>query len=100
MPFEFPVQLYQGLTIFLLVAIGWKGGEELAALSGGELRQALGFMVVGFITNFIIGVVAYNVLRKVDQAPANRRRHGGRLLRFRFSGHVCHLRRRPCHGGD
>ena len=63
-PFEFPVQLYQGLTIFLLVAIGWKGGEELARLSGGELRQALGFMVLGFITNFIIGVVAYQVLRK------------------------------------
>jgi hypothetical protein len=63
-PFEFPVQLYQGLTIFLLVAIGWKGGEELASLSGGELRQALGFMVLGFITNFIIGILAYQVLRK------------------------------------
>jgi len=63
-PFEFPVQLYQGLTIFLLVAIGWKGGEELASLSGAELRQALGFMVLGFITNFIIGIVAYQVLRK------------------------------------
>ncbi len=66
-PFDFPVQLYQGLTIFLLVSIGWKGGEELAEFSAGELKQALGFMVVGFITNFIIGVVAYNVLRKVTR---------------------------------
>ena len=73
-PFEFPHQIYQGLTIFLLVAIGWKGGEELASLSGGELKQALGFMVVGFITNFIIGIIAYAILRggtklrKIDAA--------------------------------
>ncbi len=66
-PFEFPLQIYQGLTIFLLVSIGWKGGEELASLSQGELKQALGFMVVGFITNFIIGVVAYNILRRVTR---------------------------------
>ncbi len=73
-PFEFPVQLYQGLTIFLLVAIGWHGGEELASLSAGELKQALGFMIVGFITNFIIGIIAYAALRgatklrKIDAA--------------------------------
>jgi uncharacterized protein len=66
-PFDFPVQLYQGLTIFLLVSIGWKGGEELASLGAGELKQALGFMLVGFITNFIIGVVAYNVLRRATK---------------------------------
>ncbi|HEY1783908.1 MAG TPA: sodium-dependent bicarbonate transport family permease, partial [Pirellulales bacterium] len=73
-PFEFPYQVYQGLTIFLLVSIGWKGGEELASLKPEELKQALGFMLVGFITNFIIGVVAYGVLRggtklrKIDAA--------------------------------
>ena len=63
-PFEFPHAVYQGLTIYLLVAIGWKGGEELASLTGGEVTQALGFMVVGFITNFFIGVLAYQFLRK------------------------------------
>lgn len=63
-PFEFPIQLYQGLTIFLLVSIGWKGGEELASLDAAELKQALGFMLVGFVTNFIIGCVAYQVLRR------------------------------------
>src|SRR3569623_78914 len=62
-PFEFPHVIYQGLTIYLLVAIGWHGGEELAALSGGELRQALGFMVIGFVVNFIIGIIAYLILR-------------------------------------
>lgn len=73
--FEFPHIIYQGLTIYLLVAIGWHGGEELAELSGGMLRQALMFIVVGFTTNFFIGIVAYFVLRgfipkmrKVDSA--------------------------------
>ena len=28
--FEFPYVIYQGLTIYLLIAIGWHGGEELA----------------------------------------------------------------------
>lgn len=73
--FEFPHVIYQGLTIYLLVAIGWHGGEELAELSGDMLQQALMFMVVGFTTNFFIGIVAYMVLRgfiprmrKVDSA--------------------------------
>ena len=73
--FEFPHVIYQGLTIYLLVAIGWHGGEELAELSGDMLRQALMFIVVGFTTNFFIGIVAYMILRgfiprmrKVDSA--------------------------------
>ena len=73
-PFEFPKQIYQGLTMYLLVAIGWHGGEELARLSSAELSQAGGFMLIGFATNFVIGIVAYFVLRtttrlrKVDAA--------------------------------
>jgi hypothetical protein len=65
--FEFPKAIYQGLTIFLLLAIGWKGGIELAELKPDELKQALGFMVLGFITNTIIGIVAYLVLRSVTR---------------------------------
>lgn len=60
---EFPKAVYQGLTIYLLLAIGWKGGEELAGLEPHLIRQAIGFMVIGFVTNTIIGIVAYNVLR-------------------------------------
>ena len=30
--FEFPYVMYQALTIYLLIAIGWHGGEELAHL--------------------------------------------------------------------
>ncbi|HLJ12199.1 MAG TPA: sodium-dependent bicarbonate transport family permease [Planctomycetaceae bacterium] len=61
--FEFPHIIYQGLTIYLLVSIGWHGGEELAELSGRVLEQALMFMVVGFTLNFFIGILAYMVLR-------------------------------------
>ena len=74
--FEFPYVIYQGLTIYLLVAIGWHGGEELAAIfdptvaaeHGASadphlLSHAAGFMVLGFVTNFIIGCLAYVMLR-------------------------------------
>ena len=72
--FEFPYVIYQGLTMYLLISIGWHGGEELAALSAGSLQQAVGFMLLGFCTNFVIGVLAYTILRwmtdlrKVDAA--------------------------------
>src|SRR5205814_117485 len=66
-PFEFPKVIYQGLTIYLLISIGWHGGEELASLKSHELAQAGGFMVIGFITNTIIGVLAYSILRSVTK---------------------------------
>jgi hypothetical protein len=75
--FEFPKAIYQGLTIYLLLAIGWKGGEELAELPAVTMMQALGFMVVGFISNTIIGIVAYMILRtttglrKIDAATVS-----------------------------
>lgn len=71
---DFPHVIYQGLTIFLLIAIGWHGGEELANLSSAELARAGGFMLVGFCMNFVIGVTAYlalkyfTKLRRVDAA--------------------------------
>ena len=73
--FEFPYVMYQGLTIYLLLAIGWHGGEELAKLELSSVASIVGFMGVGFVTNFIIGVAAYLALkvvcpkmRRVDQA--------------------------------
>src|SRR5262249_54110937 len=62
--FEFPKVLYQGLTLYLLLAIGWHGGEELAGLSPSMYGQAFGFMVLGFFTNTIIGCIAYAWLRQ------------------------------------
>ncbi|MDH5499297.1 MAG: sodium-dependent bicarbonate transport family permease, partial [Nitrospira sp.] len=62
-PFEFPYAIYKGLIIYLLISIGWHGGEELASLSAADLGRASGFMVIGFCTNLLIGITAYYVLR-------------------------------------
>ena len=62
-PFEFPYAIYKGLIIYLLISIGWHGGEELAALSAGDFGRASGFMALGFVTNLLIGIAAYWVLR-------------------------------------
>ena len=71
--FEFPYVIYQGLTIYLLLAIGWHGGEELST-STRAAGLVFGFMCVGFVTNFFIGIVAYMLLsaftnlQRVDKA--------------------------------
>lgn len=73
--FEFPKALFQSLTIVLLLGIGWHGGEQLSELHvDTDLAPALGFMVLGFVTNFGIGMLAYQIvrrstkLRKIDAA--------------------------------
>ena len=66
--------IYQALTIYLLIAIGWHGGEELSALDPKVLGSVVGFMAVGFITNFFIGILAYlglsalTRMRRIDKA--------------------------------
>jgi uncharacterized protein len=71
--FEFPYVIYQGLTMYLLLAIGWHGGEELAAIKASSIGDIAGFMVIGFVLNFVIGVLAYLLLgwltklRQVDK---------------------------------
>lgn len=72
--FEFPYVIYQGLTMYLLLAIGWHGGEELAKISASSVGAIVGFMVLGFVLNGAIGGLAYlglsrlKSLRKVDRA--------------------------------
>jgi hypothetical protein len=72
--FEFPYVIYQGLTMYLLLAIGWHGGEELAKINASSIWVIVGFMVLGFLLNFLIGAIAYVLmswltsLRKVDRA--------------------------------
>jgi uncharacterized protein len=72
--FEFPYAIYQGLTMYLLVAIGWHGGEELAKIPPSSISHIVGFMVVGFVLNLVIGLLAYGLvnrltaLRRVDSA--------------------------------
>jgi len=60
--------------MYLLLAIGWHGGEELAKIAPSSIGVIVGFMVVGFVSNFVIGGLAYfllnrlSSLRRVDQA--------------------------------
>ncbi|WP_409437110.1 sodium-dependent bicarbonate transport family permease [Mycobacterium sp. SMC-14] len=73
-PFEFPAAVYHGLTMYLLLAIGWHGGEELAGIDLSRLGGILGFVATGFVSNFLIGTLAYYLLkhltrmREVDRA--------------------------------
>ena len=97
--FEFPYVIYQGLTIYLLLAIGWHGGEELAKLDLGSVKSIVGFMGVGFVTNFIIGVVAYLALKVALSADAPRRPGDGcRLLRVGLRRYVRDLPGRAGNG--
>ncbi|MGO8850996.1 sodium-dependent bicarbonate transport family permease [Mycobacterium sp.] len=72
--FEFPYVIYQGLTMYLLLAIGWHGGEELAKINASSISVIVGFMVLGFVLNFLLGGLAYLLLsgltslRRVDRA--------------------------------
>ncbi|BBX97170.1 sodium-dependent bicarbonate transport family permease [Mycobacterium lacus] len=72
--FEFPYVIYQGLTMYLLLAIGWHGGEELAKIKPSAIGNIAGFMVLGVLLNCAIGLVAYFLLsiltkmRRVDRA--------------------------------
>jgi uncharacterized protein len=72
--FEFPYVIYQGVTMYLLLAIGWKGGEELATIHVASIGNIAGFIVLGFLLNFLIGFLAYLLLtrmtkmRRIDRA--------------------------------
>ncbi|WP_375484202.1 sodium-dependent bicarbonate transport family permease [uncultured Mycobacterium sp.] len=72
--FEFPYVIYQGLTMYLLLAIGWHGGEELATIHASSIGNIVGFIVVGFVLNFFVGLLAYLLLgrmtkmRRIDKA--------------------------------
>ena len=71
-PFEYPKALYESLTIYLLIAIGWHGGELMAELPSSQLAIAGGLVVVGMATNGFIGLAATAILgwitpmRKID----------------------------------
>src|SRR6201995_4891809 len=60
--FEFPYLIYQGLTMYLLIAIGWHGGEELAAMKPADIGSIVGFLALGCVVNIPIGTLAYVML--------------------------------------
>ncbi len=60
--FQLPKEIYQGLSIYLLLALGLHGGSELARASLGAIAwPALATLVVGCVTP----VSAYLVLRRL-----------------------------------
>ncbi len=65
--FEFPYVIYQGLTLYLLIAIGWHGGEELAEIKASSIAQIVGFLATGFLVNSVIGVLAYFLLSRLTK---------------------------------
>ncbi len=65
--FEFPYVIYQGLTLYLLIAIGWHGGEELAEIKASSIAQIVGFLATGFLVNSLIGVLAYFLLSRLTK---------------------------------
>lgn len=72
--FEFPYVIYQGLTMYLLVSIGWQGGEELAKVKPADIDNIAGFVALGLVVNVAIGTLTYVLLkyltrlRRVDRA--------------------------------
>jgi uncharacterized protein len=72
--FEFPHVIYQALTMYLLLGIGWRGGEQLAAIEPANVGSISGFMVLGFALNVLIAALTYfwlswlSAMRRVDRA--------------------------------
>src|SRR6056297_660315 len=61
---EFPRPLYDALSIYLLLAIGLKGGAELSATPFGEFAlPALATLALGILTP----ITAYNILRRLGK---------------------------------
>ncbi|AWV47477.1 hypothetical protein DIJ64_03380 [Mycobacterium leprae] len=51
--------IYQSFTMYLLLAIGRHGCEELAKDKPSEINNIAGFLVLGFVLNFLIRRLAY-----------------------------------------
>ena len=72
--FELPYVIYQGLTLYLLLAIGWQGGEQLAKVDPDDIDNIAEFVALGCVLSLAIGVVTYfalkhlTPLRRIDRA--------------------------------
>ncbi len=79
--FEFPYVIYQGLTMYLLVSIGWQGGEELAKIKPADIDNIAEFVVLGIVLQFYFRRAHLCLSEVPHPAAANRRSHDRRLLR-------------------
>ena len=85
---KIPGVLYESLSIFLLIAIGLKGGVELARY---PLLEVAGPALVAVLAGMLIPLVAFPILLHAGPAVARRRRLARRALRL---GQRRHLRGR------
>ena len=92
--FEFPYVIYQGLTIYLLLPSAGTAARSWPRSTRRRIKNVAGFMLLGFVLNFFIGIVAYLVLTAMTTDAPDRQGDGGRLLRLGLGGHVRDLRRR------
>ena len=92
--------LYQGLTMYLLLAIGWHGGEQLAGLDPGSLGQG-GRVHGGWLRHQPPHRPAglWRTLPADAADAAGRSGDGGRPLRLGLGRHVRHLPGRAGHAG-
>lgn len=61
---EIPPPLPKGLALFLLLAIGFKGGLGLRAVQGDQVAQVLGILGVSVASSALLPLGAYALLRK------------------------------------
>jgi len=61
-----PESVAKGIAIYLMLAIGLKGGVSMA---GAETEGAVPAIVVAIAVSFVLPVVGYYLLRKVARAP-------------------------------
>ena len=94
--FEFPYVIYQGLTTYLLLAIGWHGGEELARINPVGDRQHRWVPGPGLHPELRDRFRGLLSARPPDRAAPRRPRDGRRLLRVGLGRNFRHLRGRAC----
>ena len=89
---KIPAVLYESLSIFLLLAIGLKGGMELASYS---LRELAGPIVVVVAVAMLIPLAGFFVLYRAGRLARCRCRIDRSALRFRERRHLRGCRRVP-----
>lgn len=67
-PLKLPGAMSQALTMFLLIAIGFKGGNVMA--EQGLPSQAWALMVMGIGLSFSMPLIGYAILRRTTRLPA------------------------------
>lgn len=63
-----PEQIGKGLSLYLMLAIGFKGGASMGA--GGETALLVGAIVAGTILSFLIPVLGFALLRATSRLDA------------------------------